>query len=112
MIGHGPIVHSTPSEFQLRNQGGAGPGNGTRRVSKMERIIRNFKDLQTLRGEIDMEVDTYSIEGHLEVFPRREYDIHNVEELEDVMKRIELFSSPYATMNGTLRFGFIPKKEH
>jgi hypothetical protein len=87
-------------------------GGYERKESSMERIIRNFKDLQALRGEIDMEVDRYSIEGHLEVFPKREYEIHNIEELEDVMKHIDMFSSPYATVNGTVRFGSTIKNEH
>ena len=75
-----------------------------RKERAMEKLITNFGDLKKIRKEIDAEVDHYVLEGHIKVFPEKEYDIHNFQELDVVMDRIRLFSSPYASMTGTLKY--------
>ena len=77
----------------------------------METRISSFKDLKKLRNELSTGAGLISIEGHLKVYPEREYEIHDLIELEVAMEQIRLFSSQYASMDGSVKFGKGPKIE-
>jgi len=69
-----------------------------------ERINR-FSDLLGVKGKLESLLDNdYEIEGLVDVFPSRRYEIRSREDLDKAIGSILLYSSPYASMKGTVSF--------
>lgn len=67
--------------------------------------IGSYNDLIMLSARIDSEVDRYSeVKGQIHVFPHKEYTVNNREDLDRIVKRIAVFSSPYASVEGMISF--------
>ncbi len=67
-----------------------------------EKITR-YSDLLRVRGQLESLIDMeYEVNGTLKVFPTKEYEIHSVEDLDDIIGSINLYSSPYASMDGNV----------
>jgi len=60
--------------------------------------VRSYSDLLL----VDAEVDRYSrVKGKFTVFPKTEYVVETPKQFHDMVKRISLVSSPYATVKGS-----------
>ena len=67
--------------------------------------IGSYNDLIKLSARIDSEVDRYSeVKGQIHVFPHKDYIVNNREDLDRVVRRIQVFSSPYASVEGMISF--------
>ena len=73
--------------------------------------INRYSDLIRVRGQLDSLMDNdYEIEGVLKVYPSKEYEFNSKEDLDSIISNINVFSSPYASMDGN--FTVRPKKDH
>jgi hypothetical protein len=73
--------------------------------------INRYSDLLRVRGQLDSLLDNeYEVQGTLKVFPSREFEISSKEDLDDIIGSINLYSSPFASMQGNV---FVKKRnEH
>ncbi|MFO8051111.1 MAG: hypothetical protein R6V01_05360 [Thermoplasmatota archaeon] len=65
--------------------------------------IRSFNDLLQIKQELDSNtLSDISIEGNVHVFPSRVYEVNSREDLENTISRINIYSSPYASLSGNI----------
>ncbi|MEA3559455.1 MAG: hypothetical protein U9R75_09410 [Candidatus Thermoplasmatota archaeon] len=65
--------------------------------------IHSFKDLLQIKQELDSSLlNEYSVEGKVQVFPSRDYEVRSKKDLERAISSISTFSSPYASLTGNI----------